>query len=324
MPNSWTDTTADISSIAELKVVEYILRHTWGYAEYGLKKHITIDEFVNGRHRQDGGRLDRGTGLSERAVYDGLRKAVEDGLIDEETDDSDRGRVKKWYCLRMRDEAENSRDDGLLQTLQPGVQSLQGGVQSLQGRGAKSAPRSEKDTLERQVEERTSNTRMGSRSISFGNETDDVGTGTGETMPLSEAIARQMARRAPANSAGTGGPGARVRRGRTTRPVQQDQDYQIIQAYIADFARELNDRASLRVSTVRAYNLFKRSGLTQQAFLEQLYAARTIVKERTPQIRSTGETGALGTPVKHRVAYYFAVLEDLLGLRAESDERADN
>src|ERR671927_587301 len=86
MPNTWTDITAEIDSIAELKVVEYILRHTWGYQEYGLKKHITIDEFVQGRRRADGTRMDRGTGLSERAVYDGLRKAVEDGLIEEETD----------------------------------------------------------------------------------------------------------------------------------------------------------------------------------------------------------------------------------------------
>ena len=64
MPNSWTDITAAINSIAALKVVEYILRHTWGYQEYGLKKHITIDEFVSGRRRQDGERIDRGTGFA--------------------------------------------------------------------------------------------------------------------------------------------------------------------------------------------------------------------------------------------------------------------
>src|SRR3954454_18165698 len=98
MPNSWTDITAEIDNIAELKVVEYILRHTWGYQEYEIKKHITIDEFVNGRRRQDGSRMDDGTGLSERGVYDGIRKAVQDGLVEEEADTSDRGRVKKYFC----------------------------------------------------------------------------------------------------------------------------------------------------------------------------------------------------------------------------------
>ncbi len=149
MPNSWTDITAEIDSIAELKVVEYILRHTWGYQEYGIKKHITIDEFVNGRRRQDGNRLDKGTGLSEQAVYDGLRKAVENGLIEEEVDDADRGRVKKFYSLRMREEAAAADP---LQDLQPGVLSLHPGRQSLQGRGATPAPRTEKDTRERHLD----------------------------------------------------------------------------------------------------------------------------------------------------------------------------
>src|SRR3954447_11029915 len=128
MPNSWTDITAEIDNIAELKVVEYILRHTWGFQEYGLKKHITIDEFVNGRRRQDGSRMDKGTGLSERAVYDGLRKAVENSLIEEEIDDSDRGRIKKWYSLRMH---ENIHNDADLQTLRSGVQSLHPPLQAL-------------------------------------------------------------------------------------------------------------------------------------------------------------------------------------------------
>src|SRR5260370_40165814 len=95
MPNEWVDITADIDNLAELKVVEYILRHTWGYQEYGVRKHITIDEFVQGRRRQDGSRMDAGTGLSERAVRYGLQRALEDGLIDEEVDARDRGRVKK-------------------------------------------------------------------------------------------------------------------------------------------------------------------------------------------------------------------------------------
>src|SRR4051812_35219803 len=68
LPNSWTDITASIDNLAELKVVEYILRHTWGFQEYGIKKHITVDEFVSGRRLSDGSRMDKGTGLSERAV----------------------------------------------------------------------------------------------------------------------------------------------------------------------------------------------------------------------------------------------------------------
>lgn len=102
LPNSWTDVTAQITSLAELKVIEYVLRHTWGYQEYGIVKRISIDEFMEGRKRADGTRMDSGTGLSNKSVIKGTRRAVEDGLLIEEVDDSDRGRIKKYYSVRMK------------------------------------------------------------------------------------------------------------------------------------------------------------------------------------------------------------------------------
>jgi len=112
MPTIWTNITAAINNLAELKVVEYILRHTWGYQEYGIKKHITVDEFVGGRKRQNGSRMDQGTGLSERAVRYGLGRALDDGLIVEEVDATDRGRVKKFYALKMRErDGEEGNED---------------------------------------------------------------------------------------------------------------------------------------------------------------------------------------------------------------------
>jgi hypothetical protein len=154
MPTSWTDITAEIDNLAELKVVEYVLRHTWGYQEYGIKKHITMDEFVQGRRRRDGSRMDHGTGLSERAVRYGLAKAVEHGLIDEEVDDTDRGRVKKWYGLRMKQHAVSPETaDHHGQGLQAGVQTLHPSLQDVLPKGARSTPRSEIDTLERKPQQ---------------------------------------------------------------------------------------------------------------------------------------------------------------------------
>jgi hypothetical protein len=349
MPNTWTDITAEITSVAELKVVEYILRHTWGYQEYGLKKHITIDEFVNGRRHHDTTRMDKGTGLSERAVYDGLRKAVEHGLIEEEVDDSDRGRVKKYYCLKRREPGAAEPDRRDLQTLQPGVQTLHPPLQTMQARGARSAPRTEKETLERTND---SNIRMASRDVDNSATTDDGrslhrptrSTGweappTGPatvgsvvaTLPVGAAIAERQRRRQDgpeATAARVSGrdrgdvdqePSA-PRRSRLRRVPHQDEAYQVIQAYIADFSRELNDKAPLKTSTMRAYNLYRRSGLDQGAFIDQLYAARAIVKERTASIRTRGEATAAGVPTKNKAAYYFAVLEDLLGLREEAEQ----
>jgi hypothetical protein len=144
MPNNWTDITAEIGSIAELKVVEYVLKHTWGYQEYGVRKRITNDEFMNGRRRKDRTRIDKGTGLSKPSVIAGLKAAVERGLLIEEIDDTDKARVKKYYSLRMMPGLETDFDTekedppepdpsgtgapGGVKDLYPGVIDLNAGV----------------------------------------------------------------------------------------------------------------------------------------------------------------------------------------------------
>jgi hypothetical protein len=160
MPNSWTDITAEIGGIAELKVVEYVLKHTWGYQEFEVPKHITNDEFMNGRRRKDGTRIDKGTGLSKKSVISGLKNAVAHGLLIEEIDDSDRARVKKSYYLRMApwvEEERQTEDEPLEEYVDDngGVKKVYPGVTKVYPRGVESIPRTEKDTLERQQQKDT-------------------------------------------------------------------------------------------------------------------------------------------------------------------------
>src|SRR6266550_9065360 len=108
LPNEWTDITAHITSLAEIKLVEYVLKHTWGYSEFNMVKKITTDEFMYGRKRKDGTRIDIGTGLSKPSVIEGLHKAVEHGLLEVEIDDSDKARIKKFYKLRMKTPMEEA------------------------------------------------------------------------------------------------------------------------------------------------------------------------------------------------------------------------
>jgi hypothetical protein len=320
MPNSWTDITAEIDSIAELKVVEYILRHTWGYQEYGLKKHITIDEFVNGRRRQDGSRMDRGTGLSERAVYDGLRKAVENSLIDEAIDDSDRGRVKKFYSLRMRDSAVGQEDPQNLQSgvqsLHPPLQGLHPGLQSPQGRGAESAPRTEKDTRERNLDLSNfegSHDRFeesGPRPTARQRQTDAAGprqsdsqqgSNRGGVSSLRELVERRR----------TATPSAPQRRGRPPGSVEEREH---LAAFLEDFARELGDESPLASTISRALNIFKTAGIPEARWDDLLYAARQRTQEASAQItRQAGEGGGLRR--KNKMPYFFGVLEQLVGIR---------
>jgi hypothetical protein len=147
LPNEWTDITANITSLAEMKLVEYVLKHTWGYSEFDMVKKITTDEFMYGRKKKDGTRIDEGTGLSKPSVIAGLKSAVEHGLLTEEVDDSDRARIKKFYKLRMKtpvEEAEPGKD-----APHADVKNLNIGVKNFDSRGKQSLQRSEKDTIER-------------------------------------------------------------------------------------------------------------------------------------------------------------------------------
>lgn len=165
MPNEWIELCADISSVAEIKVVQYVMRHTWGHQEYGIRKRISLDEFMNGRRRKDGSRMDKGTGLSKPSVISGVRNAVQRGFLIEEIDDSDKARVKKYYSLRMmpdageKDGAEDTQsppdDEGGVKDLDADVKNFDPGVKSLDPSGKETLHRTEKDTLERHLEKDT-------------------------------------------------------------------------------------------------------------------------------------------------------------------------
>lgn len=132
LPHSFIDQLPEIDTMAEMKVVLYLLRHTWGFSEFGKPKKLTTDEFANGRKKRDQSRMDSGTGLSENSVRAGLDKAVEHGFILVETDESDKARIEKWYCLNMESDSE--------------IESRPAKIAPL---GAEFAERSEKETIER-------------------------------------------------------------------------------------------------------------------------------------------------------------------------------
>lgn len=110
LPHAMIDLLPIIDTVAELKCVLYVLRHTWGFSEYGLPKKITTDEFANGRKRRDGSRIDNGTGLSEPSIRAGLEKAVEHKILLVDADDRDAGRKKRFYSLNI---VEAPIDDGV-------------------------------------------------------------------------------------------------------------------------------------------------------------------------------------------------------------------
>jgi hypothetical protein len=101
LPNELIDALPEFKSLAELKVVLYVLRHTWGFKEFSQPKHITLDELQHGRKHKDGSRMDLGTGMVKTAVIDGVKKAVEHGFLTILKNDQDKGRKERHYAIRM-------------------------------------------------------------------------------------------------------------------------------------------------------------------------------------------------------------------------------
>ena len=102
MPKSFIDTFSDMNA-SEMKVVIYTLRHTWGLSEYKNPKRISMDAFINGQKQKDGTRLDKGVGLSEQSICKALKDAEKHGHIVTVFDDFGKGRIRKSYCLNMKD-----------------------------------------------------------------------------------------------------------------------------------------------------------------------------------------------------------------------------
>ena len=127
LPHQLIDALPIIKTVSEVKVILYILRHTWGFHE--TEKRISLDEFAHGRKRKGKPRMDGGTGLSVPSIRAGIHEAIKDGFILVETDSRDKGRVKKFYSLAAKD--------------------LHAGYKSLSPRVQKSFNRTKKETIER-------------------------------------------------------------------------------------------------------------------------------------------------------------------------------
>lgn len=140
LPHALINALPLINSLAEMKVILYVLRHTWGFSEYENSKRITFDEFMNGRKNRHGGRIDGGTGMSENSVKDGVKRAVDHGFLVQESDGKDFGRSSYVYRLNIIEE-EPIVDTGSKVDPLPFE-----GDQKLTPRGSEVDPRSEKET----------------------------------------------------------------------------------------------------------------------------------------------------------------------------------
>ncbi|MGI8404867.1 MAG: hypothetical protein ACR2OE_08930, partial [Thermomicrobiales bacterium] len=98
------------------------------------------------------------------------------------------------------------------------------------------------------------------------------------------------------------------------RPEPGRDDRAAIGATVERFAAELGDQANPKVTIKRALNLYQASGVGRDTFVDVLFQAKGEVHDRR------NYPGDAPIP-RNRMAYFFAVVEDRLGLRHEGEDR---
>jgi hypothetical protein len=80
-----------------------------------------------------------------------------------------------------------------------------------------------------------------------------------------------------------------------------------------DFSRELGDLAHGRSNVTQIHNLWRESGLSEKEFADLLYQSRDLTRRYA--VLRPGETPPPAGKPRNRMAYFFTVVRNMLGLR---------
>ncbi|MDP9375655.1 MAG: replication protein [Chloroflexota bacterium] len=302
---------------AELKVLLYIVRRTFGFKKDS--DNISLSQMLHGIETKDGQTLDRGTGLSKKTLLEALRSLEERNIIlTQRRQSQERGNEPTSYRLNVLNSP-------------PGVKSTppleekihQGGLGAVftpplgeklpQGVGGETAPSpwgrnspTQKTVGQKTEEQETDRSNIRSTPT--------------QHKQRERRGAKESMTPGPTHGATPTDPtrpqvGARAR---TAADLAADR--LALAGFIEDFRQELNDQAPAGATLTRAINLYRRSGLTLEEFQSLLYDARRITQQHTAAIRTPlPEPGSAGRlRGKPKMAYFFGVLENALGLEEEA------
>ena len=262
VPDEFFDVVAPRLTEAELRVLIYIMRRTFGFKKSADT--ISLNQMIHGIKARDGRTLDAGTGMSRNGVIRGVKGLVEKRvvLVDRGIDEDGVNQIN-LYRLNMRPAGVVPQGDyGGLFGDRPETEVVPQGDYRSPRRARRVVP--EEDP--QQTEQQTVEQERGESNNSNGHE-----------------------------------------------PMLPRSDAERIAWHIQDLARELHDRAPLKASATRACHLYAQSGLPLEQFLDLLQTARLRTQRYTALIKAERVDGGNGWPVKPKMAYFFGVLEDLVG-----------
>ncbi len=322
VPDDVFDVLMPQLSDAELRVLLYIIRRTFGFKRD--RDNISLRQLVSGITTRDGRVLDGGTGLSKASAARGLKGLKEKGIIIAQRNRStEKGDEATTYALRFKGEPVEKRADTPLSQFEtpPRVSPAR-------------HPRVSKLNTQQTGEQQTDNISNIRMAHSQENK-----KGTGETASHHRPVEQTISQPANLGSAGTTPANPVVigkliqQRGadlhkyppsrRRGRPTAEEAELRAdLSRFIEDFGRELGDEAP-RSSLTWAVNCMRRTGVDIGTFTSVLYEARSITQSYSGAITKQADSGQVAWPKKNKFAYFKRVVEDLLGLKDDQGEREE-
>lgn len=286
VPDELFDSLMPTLADAELRVLLYVIRRTFGFKRDADA--ISLSQMVSGITTRDGRVLDHGTGLSKATVARGLKGLRDKGIVIAQRNSSaERGDEPTSYRLHFKTE--------------PVTFTL---PLSQQQDTAHSAPRV---SAPRQAVSRPQDTQeTGSKRTAFEYSKAEASEVTSAGEQGSEEPYTWSEQQQSEKSAGMENLGSLLHL-RIRRDASGD-DRRAIAAAIERFSAQLGDQAEVKVSVSRAINLFQASGVSRDGFIDVLFQAKGEVEDRR------NFPGKAPIP-RNRMAYFFAVVEDRLGLK---------
>jgi len=289
VPDELFDTLMTQLSDCELRVLLYIVRRTFGFKRD--TDTIALSQMVSGITTKEGQVLDSGTGLSKSSVARGLKSLRERGVIVATHNKSaTRGDQPTTYRLRFKADSTSEKPMILPVSQQhdtPRVPPVRQAVYQ---------PWDTQETAQQETAVEYSK---------WDECVDDTEKKVGKGIQPSQ-IPPQLHQ---SGSRLTEGSLGSILSHRIRRDVNRS-DRTAIGVAVERFAQELGDQADTKVSVSRALNLYQTSGVSVDAFIDLLFRAKGEVQDRR------NYPGKAPVP-RNRMAYFFAVVEDHLGLRKE-------
>ncbi len=324
VPDEVFDELLHILSGAEMKVLLYIIRRTFGFKKNS--DDISFSQICNGITTRDGKVLDRGTGLSQSTAQIAIRGLEEKRIITATRRSSaERGNEPTTYSLNFVAPSVENRQRGDTKIGIGGDQEI--GIPLYR----KSATQEtvEQETVIQDIDHsKRPNKTNGELYVKYG--TDQQGAskrhaGNGEEERGSSKTKGTLHHRNIENTQGAehfAGQRALELPPETQEPIDN---------LIIDIRSELNDQAPIKSTLRRAYNDYLKAverdpSLDVDRFFEVAYQALEETKKRTGQIKKRTpleqvDDYTMRGGEKTKMAYFFAVLEDKLGLKPKKEAR---